>query len=64
MYVGMDLHKNYHQIAIVDDSGEVLSNDKIDNNTRAINKFFKDYVDSDAKVVMESSSIWYNRPLA
>lgn len=50
----------YHQIAIVDDKGVVISNDKIDNNTRSINKFFKDYVDPDAKIVMESSSIWYN----
>lgn len=59
IYVGMDLHKNYHQIALVDDSGEVLANEKIDNTTRAINKFFKE-VPLDSKVVMESSSVWYN----
>jgi len=42
IYVGMDLHKMYHQIALVDDSGEVLANEKIDNTPRAINKFFKE----------------------
>jgi len=69
-YVGMDLHKNYLQIAVVDEKGIVLKNSKIENNIKKIGKFF-DQIDhskiknhdtnrTTTKVVMESSCVWYD----
>ncbi len=59
MFVGMDLHKNYLQIAVMNKEGRVLRNSKIDNNLKQISGFFND-IDDKAHVVMESSSVWYN----
>lgn len=60
MFVGMDLHKNYLQIAVMNKEGRVLRNSKIDNNLRQISRFFDDVNNDKAHVVMESSSVWYN----
>ena len=60
MFVGMDLHKNYLQIAVMNEEGRVLRNSKIDNNLRQISRFFDDVNNDKAHVVMESSSVWYN----
>jgi transposase len=61
MFVGMDLHKNYLQIAVMDKKGKILQNSRIDNNLKRINRFFES-INSKEKpvVVMESSSVWYN----
>lgn len=59
-YVGMDLHKNFLQIATMDDKGNLLQNTRIDNDLEAVNKFFQNMPDDHIKVVMESSSVWYN----
>ena len=32
MFVGMDLHKNYLQIAVINEKGKVLENSRIKNN--------------------------------
>ena len=40
MYVGIDLHKNYSQIAVMDDKGKVLQNNKIDNDIQKLGIFF------------------------
>jgi predicted NBD/HSP70 family sugar kinase len=32
MFVGMDLHKNYLQIAVMKEKGKVLKNSRINNN--------------------------------
>ena len=61
MFVGMDLHKNYLQIAVMDKKGKILRNSRIDNNLKHISRFFES-INSREKpvVVMESSSVWYN----
>lgn len=59
MYIGMDLHKNYLQIAAIDKDGHLLHNSKINNDPKSIDAFF-DGIDRNAKVVMESSSVWYD----
>ena len=61
MFVGMDLHKNFLQVAVMDKRGKVLQNSKIDNDLKHVSKFFKS-INSREKplVVMESSSVWYN----
>jgi transposase len=58
-YIGMDLHKNYLQIAVMDKDGNILHNSKVGNNAELIDGFFQS-VDNNAKVVMESSNVWYN----
>ncbi len=55
VFVGMDLHKNYLQIAVMNKEGRILRNSKIDNNLKQIDGFFND-IDDKAHVVMESSS--------
>ena len=32
MYIGMDLHKKYLQIAALDENGKLIRNSRIDNN--------------------------------
>jgi hypothetical protein len=54
MFVGMDLHKNHLQIAVMNEEGRVLRNSKIDNNLRQISRFFDD-VNNKAHVVMEEN---------
>ena len=40
--VGIDLHKNYLQIAVMNKEGRVLRNSKIDNNLKQVSRFFND----------------------
>jgi hypothetical protein len=61
MFVGMDLHKNYLQIAVMNDKGKVLENCKINNDLKQVGRFFDENInDEKVRVVMESSSVWYN----
>ena len=55
MFVGMDVHKNYLQIAVLDENGKVLNNSRVDNNLSKISEFF-DHLDHRecTKIVMES----------
>ena len=59
MYVGIDLHKKFLQVAIMDNDGNILQNDKVENNHQSIKKHFVD-IPISANIVMESSSIWYD----
>jgi WD40 repeat protein len=40
VFVGMDLHKNYLQIAVMNDKGKVLENSRINNHLRQVGRFF------------------------
>src|SRR5438093_5004875 len=63
MFVGMDLHKSYLQVAVLDGKGKVLRNSRIDSDLSKVGKFFDRIgasVSNDIKVVMESSCVWYN----
>ena len=62
VFVGMDVHKNYLQIAVLNENGKVLDNSKVDNNLSKIAKFFDrlDHNRKSTKIVMESSGMWYN----
>ena len=59
MYVGIDLHKKFLQVAVMDNDGKVLQNKKVDNTHESIGKHFAD-IPLYASIVMESSSVWYN----
>ena len=60
MFVGMDLHKNYLQIAVMNEKGKVLENSRINNSLKLLGKFFDNLNDQKARIVMESSCVWYN----
>ena len=61
MFVGMDVHKNYLQVAVLDEKGKVLDNSRVDNNLTKVNEFFDSlHPSSNTKIVMESSGMWYN----
>jgi hypothetical protein len=40
MFVGMDVHKNYLQVAVLDENGKILNNSRVDNNLIKVNEFF------------------------
>ena len=40
MFVGTDVHKNYLQLAVLDENGKVLDNSRLDNNLTKLNEFF------------------------
>jgi transposase len=58
MLVGLDVHKNYIQAAVMNEEGRLLKEDKFQNDLQSVEKFFTAI--KDAKVVMESSSTWYH----
>jgi transposase len=61
MSVGMDVHKNYLQVAVLDEKGKVLNNSRVDDNLIKVNEFFdRLHPRSNTKIVMESSGMWYN----
>jgi len=53
MILGMDLHKNYLQIAVMNKEGgrRVLRNSKIDSNLKQISRFLNDIDDKDHVVI-------------
>lgn len=60
MFVGMDVHKNYLQIAVLDENGKVLNNSRVDNTLIKVNEFFDTvHPSNNTKVVMESSGNLY-----
>ena len=56
MFVGIDQHKDYLQIAVMNDKGKMLENSRINNDLRQACRFFDENI-NDEKVwlVMESS---------
>jgi transposase len=61
MFVGMDVHKNYLQVAVLDEKGKILNNSRVDNNMIKVNEFFDSlHPGNNTKIVMESSCVWYN----
>ena len=61
MYVGLDLHKHYMQVAVQDEDGNLIMETQIKNTQdhRALQGFLE-RLDPDAEIAMESSSVWYS----
>jgi transposase len=57
MFVGLDVHKKYTEVAIVDEEGVITEQERIENEAGLIEEF-SDRL-SKADVVLESSSSWY-----
>jgi transposase len=62
MFVGLDLHKNYLQAAVMDDRGTLLKQQRIPNQNESIKRFFDrtEFKSSSNQIVIESSSTWYH----
>ncbi len=62
MYVGLDLHKNYLQAAVIDKKGSLLKEQRIPNQDESIKRFLDHTLKKSRKneIVIESSSTWYH----
>ncbi len=59
MFVGIDAHKEFLQIAAIDGKGKLILNTRVENRHADIRKFFQTSIPEGLKMVMESSSVWY-----
>jgi transposase len=57
MFVGLDVHKKYTEVAIVDEGGVVSKQERIENERARIEEFSSRL--SSTTMVLESSSSWY-----
>ena len=57
MFVGLDVHKKFTQVAIVDNDGVIQKQERIENQPRLIEAFSQGL--SDTEIVLESLSTWY-----
>lgn len=55
-YVGLDVHKEFCQACVIDDSGRVLSNERFSSTQEELNRFLDGF--KRAKFVLESTGIW------
>jgi transposase len=57
MFVGLDVHKKYTEVAVVDEDGVVEKQERIENEPGRIEEFSNGLGSAD--MVLESSSSWY-----
>ena len=57
-FIGIDMHKKFMQVAVMDSDGTVMPNERIGCDKRIVKREFAKFPD-DAKYVLESSSVWY-----
>lgn len=55
-YVGLDVHKEFCQACVMNESGRVISNEKFSSNRTDLDKFLSRF--KKAKFVLESTGIW------
>jgi hypothetical protein len=61
MFVGMDYLQIEQELAVMNEKGKVLENSRINNNLKQVGRYFDENInDEKVRVVMESSSVWYN----
>ena len=58
MYVGLDLHKNYSEFAVMDVTGNILRQGRIENDLEKM-RAFSESIPAESSLVIESSSTWY-----
>jgi len=56
VYVGLDVHKEFCQAAVIDDSGRVLSNEKFSSTQEELDRFLARF--KRARFALESTGIW------
>jgi transposase len=55
-YAGVDAHKRYSRVVVTDQSGQRITQASLDNDQKAFEEFFHDYLP--AKAVVEASRTW------
>ena len=56
LYIGLDVHKEFCQACVIDESGRALSNERFSSTNEELNRFLDRF--QDAKFVLESTGIW------
>jgi len=56
VYVGLDVHKEFCQACVMNESGRVISNSRFSSTKTGLDSFLKQF--EDAKFVLESTGIW------
>lgn len=57
-YIGIDAHKKYSQISVMDESGKMMERMKVVNQREELQGALKEYTQAGAKAVMESGWNW------
>ena len=58
LYVGLDLHKAYSEYAVMDVTGNILNQGRVQNNLDEMNAFSRS-LPQPSSIAIESSSTWY-----
>ena len=56
LYIGLDVHKEFCQACVIDESGRALSNERFSSTSEELDRFLDRF--QDAKFVLESTGIW------
>jgi transposase len=56
LYIGLDVHKEFCQACVIDESGRALSNERFSSTNEELDRFLDRF--QDAKFVLESTGIW------
>lgn len=61
VYAGIDLHRRFSHVAVVDQEGELLKSERVENNTEEFLEFFEglDSLDSSVEAVIEATGNWF-----
>jgi predicted NBD/HSP70 family sugar kinase len=55
LYIGLDVHKEFCQACVIDESGRALSNERFSSTNEELDRFLDRF--QDAKFVLESTGI-------
>jgi len=58
LFVGLDIHKNYSEFAIMDNDGRLIEHGGVENSLEDMSRFSNSLPPS-TNIAMESSSTWY-----
>jgi len=57
-YIGVDQHKRFSYIAVMDERGRIVKEGKVENDREALKKFLSDCRDGKAEAVIEAGPNW------
>jgi len=58
LFVGLDLHKDYSEFAIMDNDGRLIKHGRVENSLEDMSRF-SNILPLSTPIAMESSSTWY-----
>lgn len=58
VYAGIDLHKRFSQIAVIDQEGELLKSERVENNTEEFSEFLNE-IGEPLEAVIEATGNWF-----